>query len=79
MESNLIPPLISPPSILHGVSLDVLIRTDRPWWLSGLERVPYSSRHSLEDPGSNPTRGYDINRPESEMMFYIVSYTFKVK
>ena len=30
---------------------------DRPWWPSGLERVSNSSRHSLEDPGLNPTRG----------------------
>ena len=29
----------------------------RPWWLSGLELVSNSSRHSLEDPGSNPCSG----------------------
>ena len=29
-------------------------KTDRQWWLSGLEHVSNSSRHSLEDPGSNP-------------------------
>ena len=29
----------------------------RPWQPSGLELVSNSSRHSLEDPGSNPTHG----------------------
>ena len=30
---------------------------NRPWWLSGFERVSNLSRHSLEDPGLNPARG----------------------
>ena len=42
-------------------------KTDnRPWWPSGLERVSNSSRHSLEDPGSNPARDYNIDRSRSE-------------
>ena len=34
---------------------------NRPWWPSGLEGVSNSSRHSLEDPGSNPARGIFIH------------------
>ena len=30
---------------------------DLPWWLRGLEHVSNSSRHSLEDLGSNPRWG----------------------
>ena len=30
------------------------------WWPSGLEFVSNSSRHSLEDPGLNPTLGVFI-------------------
>ena len=29
----------------------------QPWWLSGLECVSNLSRHSLQDPGSNPRSG----------------------
>ena len=29
---------------------------NQPWWPYDLERVPNSSRHSLEDPGLNPAR-----------------------
>ena len=30
---------------------------NRPWWPSGVGRVPNSSRQSLKDPGSNPCLG----------------------
>ena len=42
---------------------------NRPWWRSVFEPGSNSSRHSLEDPGSNPRSGqdYDIDPSESEM------------
>ena len=43
---------------------------NRPWWPSGLERVSYSSRHSLKDLGSNPrsrAQNYDIDCSEVEI------------
>ena len=37
--------------------LKITKKKNRPWWLSSLEHVSNSNRHSLEDPGSNPAQG----------------------
>ena len=42
-------------------------QVNRPWWPSSLEGVSNSSRRSLKDPGSNPTRG---------LIIYMDEYTF---
>ena len=43
-----------------------------PRWLSGLERVSNSSKHSLEDPGSNPARDVFI-RTNLLLSYHITS------
>ena len=42
-----------------------------PWWPSGLERVSNSSRHSLEDPGSNPRLGLPYRSLRSSARLYL--------